>query len=45
MAQLPCSNLSPAERLVRIREAIGAGCTRAELYADVEVLISVLSAG
>lgn len=41
MTQLPESNIPPHERLIRIREAIGAGCEHAELYTDAEVYLSV----
>lgn len=41
MIQLPESNLSFDERQLRIREAIGAGCTHAELMTDLEVAISI----
>lgn len=45
MAQLAESNIPAAERLIRIRESVAAGCTRVELFTDVEVLISIASAG
>jgi hypothetical protein len=41
VTQLPESNIPPAERLIRIREAVAAGCDPAELYTDVEVCLSV----
>jgi hypothetical protein len=42
MQQLGFSDIPVSDRLVRIREGIAAGCTRAELITDVEVAISVL---
>lgn len=39
--QLPESNISFSERMLRLRESIGAGCTRAELMTDLEVALSV----
>lgn len=44
MVQLPESDAPFAERLTRIREAIGAGCTHAELFTDLEVALSVQAA-
>jgi formylmethanofuran dehydrogenase subunit B len=38
---LPESPLNTSERLARLVVAVDAGCTRAELVADVEVAASV----
>jgi hypothetical protein len=42
MAQLPESNLSVRDRLVRIRDSVEVGCARWEVLGDLEVILSVI---